>query len=69
MPKKTVKRRPQDCDAALAFDDGLSSRPWPKVVDSIQGAIGVMLLQIEIRTQASRIRSNSRRRSRIRWLA
>jgi len=30
MPEKTVKRRPQDCDAALAFDDGLSSRPWPR---------------------------------------
>jgi hypothetical protein len=22
MPEKTVKRRPQDCDAALASDDG-----------------------------------------------
>ena len=69
MPEKTVKRRPQDCDAALAFDDGLSSSTVAKVVDAIQGAISVMLLQIEIRTQASRIRSNSRRRSRIRWLA
>jgi hypothetical protein len=62
MPEKAVKRRLQDCDAALASDDGPIFSTVAKLVEAIQAAISVMLLQ-------SRIRSNSRIRSRIRWLA
>jgi hypothetical protein len=40
-----------------------------KLVDAIQAAISVMLLQLKIKIESSRIRSNSRIRSRIRWLA
>jgi hypothetical protein len=69
MPEKTVKRRLQDCDAALASDDGPIFSTVTKLVAAIQAAISVMLLQLKIKIESSRIRSNSRIRSRIRWLA
>jgi hypothetical protein len=69
MPEKTVKRRLQDCDAALASDDGPIFSTVTKLVEAIQAAISVMLLQLKIKIESSRIRSNSRIRSRIRWLA
>ena len=69
MPEKTVKRRLQDCDAALASDDGPIFSTVAKLVAAIQAAISVMLLQLKIKIESSRIRSNSRIRSRIRRLA
>jgi hypothetical protein len=44
MPEKTVKRRLQDCDAALASDDGPIFSTVAKLVDAIQAAVSVMLL-------------------------
>ena len=69
MPEKTVKRRLLDCDAALASDDGPIFSTVAKLVEAIQAAISVMLRQLKIKIESSRIRSNSRIRSRIRWLA
>jgi hypothetical protein len=69
MPEKTIKRRLQDCDAALASDEGPIFSTVAKLVEAIQAAISVMLLQLKIKIESSRIRSNSRIRSRIRWLA
>jgi hypothetical protein len=39
MPERTVKRRLQDCDSALTYDDG----PIFSTV-AIQAAVSVMLL-------------------------
>jgi hypothetical protein len=36
MPEKTVKRRLQDCDAALASDDGPIFSTVAKLVEAIQ---------------------------------
>jgi hypothetical protein len=69
MPEKRIKRRLQDCDAALASDDGPIFSTVAKLVEAIEAAISVMLLQLKIKIESSRIRSNSRIRSRIRRLA
>ena len=69
MPEKAIKRRLQDCEAALASDDGPIFSTVAKLVEAIEAAISVMLLQLKIKIESSRIRSNSRIRSRIRWLA
>ena len=34
MPQKTIKRRLQDCDAALASDDGLIFSTVAKLLDA-----------------------------------
>jgi hypothetical protein len=39
MPEKTVKRRLQDCDAALASDDGLIFSTVAKLVEALDRAI------------------------------
>jgi hypothetical protein len=36
MPEKTVKRRLQDCDAALASDDGPIFSTVAKLVDALK---------------------------------
>ena len=36
MPEKTVKRRLQDCDAALASDDGPIFSTVDKLVDALK---------------------------------
>jgi hypothetical protein len=69
MPEKTIKRRLQDCYAVLASDDGPIFSTVAKLIEAMQAAIGVMLLQLKIKIESSRIRSNSRIRSRIRRLA
>jgi len=48
MPEKTVKRRLQDCDAALASDEGPIFSTVAKLVEAIQAAISVMLLQLRL---------------------
>jgi hypothetical protein len=70
MPEKTIKRRLEDTrNAAPASDDGPIFSTVTKLVEAIQAAISVMLLQLKIKIESSRIRSNTRIRSRIRWLA
>jgi hypothetical protein len=44
MPEKTTKRRLQDCDSALASDEGPIFSTVAKLVDAIQAAVSVMLL-------------------------
>jgi hypothetical protein len=39
MPEKTVKRRLQDCDAALASDDGTIFSTVAKLVESLKRPI------------------------------
>jgi hypothetical protein len=39
MPEKTVKRRPQDCDAALAADDGPIFSTVAKQVEALKRSI------------------------------
>ena len=39
MPEKTVKRRLQDCDAALASDDGPILSTVAKLVDALERSI------------------------------
>jgi hypothetical protein len=69
MPEKTVKRRLQNGDASLASDGGPTFSTVAKLVEAIQAAISVMLLQLKIKIESSRTRSNSRICSRIRRLA
>ncbi len=69
MSERTIKRRLQNCDVALASDEGPIFSTVAKLIEAIQAAISVMLLQLKIKIESSRIRSNSRIRSRIRWLA
>jgi hypothetical protein len=39
MPEKTVKRRLQDCDVALASDDGPMFSTVAKLVDALKRSI------------------------------
>jgi hypothetical protein len=39
MPEKTVKRRLQDCDAALASDDGPIFSTVAKIVEALERSI------------------------------
>ena len=54
MPEKTVKRRLQDCDAALASDDGPISATVAKLVDALKRSIPQGSENIERKKEALR---------------
>ena len=56
MPEKTVKRRLQECDAALASDDGPIFSTVAKLVDALKRSIpeGTQNAETEKRSHAPR---------------
>jgi hypothetical protein len=54
MPEKTVKRRLQDCDAALASDDGPIFFIVAKLVEALKRSIPEGTQNAELKTEALR---------------
>ena len=63
MPEKTVKRRLQDCDAALASDDGPIFSTVAKLVDALKRSIPEGTENAERQKEALRLGSELLRRS------
>jgi hypothetical protein len=57
MPEKTVKRRLQDCDAALASDDGPIFSTVAKLVEALKRSIPEGTRNAELKTEALRLRA------------
>jgi hypothetical protein len=55
MPEKTVKRRVQDCDAALASDDGLVFSTVAKLVEALKRSIPEGTQNAELKSEALRL--------------
>ena len=55
MPEKTVKRRLQDCDAALASDDGPIFSTVANLVDVLKRSIPEGTENAERKTEALRL--------------
>jgi hypothetical protein len=55
MPEKTVKRRLQDCDAALASDDGPIFSAVAKLVDALKRSIPEGTQNAELKNEALRL--------------
>jgi hypothetical protein len=54
VPERTVKRRLQDCDAALASDDGPISSPVAKLVEALKRSIPEGTQTAELKDEALR---------------
>jgi hypothetical protein len=54
MPEKTVKRRLQDCDAALASDDGRILSTVAKLVEALKRSIREGTQNAELKNEALR---------------
>jgi len=54
MPERTVKRRLQDCDAALASDDGPIVSTVAKLVDALKRSIPQGTQTAELKDEALR---------------
>ena len=52
MPEKTVKRRLQDCDAALASDEGPISSTVAKLVEALKRSIPEGTRNAELKKEA-----------------
>jgi hypothetical protein len=52
MPDRTVKRRLQDCDAALASDDGPIFSTVAKLVDALKRSIPEETQNAELKTES-----------------
>jgi hypothetical protein len=71
MPDKTVKRRLQDCDAALASDDGPIFSTVAKLVEALKRSVPEGTENAELKNEALRLRRellagpNTRRSERI----
>jgi hypothetical protein len=57
MPEKTVKRRLQDCDAALASDDGPIFSTVAKLVEALKRSIPEGTQNAELKKEALRLSS------------
>jgi hypothetical protein len=55
MPEKTVKRRLQDCDAALASDDGPIFSTVAKLVEALKRSIPEGTRNAELKSEALRL--------------
>jgi hypothetical protein len=55
MPEKTVKRRLQDCDAALASDAGPIFSTVAKLVDALKRSIPEGTQNAELKKEALRL--------------
>ena len=55
MPEKTVKRRLQDCDAALASDDGPILSTVAKLVEALKRSIPEGTRNAELKNEALRL--------------
>jgi hypothetical protein len=55
MPDKTIKRRLQDCDAALASDDGPIFSTVAKLVEALKWSIPEGTQNAERKTEALRV--------------
>jgi hypothetical protein len=55
MPEKTIKRRLQDCDAALASDDGPIFSTVAKLVDALKRSIPEGTRNAELKNEALRL--------------
>ena len=55
MPEKTVKRRLQDCDAALASDDGPIFSTVAKLVEALKRSIPEGTRNAQLKTEALRL--------------
>jgi hypothetical protein len=55
MPEKTVKRRLQDCDAALASDDGPVFSTVAKLVEALKRSIPEGTRNAELKNEALRL--------------
>jgi len=55
MPERTVKRRLQDCDAALASDDGPIFSTVAKLVDALNRSIPEGTQNAELKNEALRL--------------
>ena len=55
MPEKTVKRRQQDCDAALASDDGPIFATVAKLVQALKRSIPEGTQNAELKNEALRL--------------
>jgi hypothetical protein len=55
MPEKTVKRRLQDCDAALASDDGPTFSTVARLVDALQAIDSRGTQNAELKNEALRL--------------
>ena len=55
MPDKTVKRRLQDCDVALASDDGPIFSTVAKLVDALKRSIPEGTQNAELKQEALRL--------------
>ena len=55
MPERTVKRRLQDCDAALASDDGPILSTVAKLVDALKRSIPEETQNAERKKEALRL--------------
>jgi hypothetical protein len=55
MPDKTVKRRLQDCDAALASDDGPIFSTVAKLVEALKRSVPEGTENAELKNEALRL--------------
>jgi hypothetical protein len=55
MPDRTVKHRLQDCDAALASDDGPIFSTVAKLVEALKRSIHEGMQNAELKQEASRL--------------
>jgi hypothetical protein len=55
MPEKTIKRRLQDCDAALASDDGPAFSTVAKLVDALKRSIAEGTQNAQLKQEALRL--------------
>jgi hypothetical protein len=55
MPEKTIKRLLQDCDAALASDDGPVFSTVAKLVEALKRSIPEGTQNAELKTEALRL--------------
>ena len=55
MPEKTVKRRLQDCDAALASDDGPIFATVARLVEALKRSIPEGTRNAELKNEALRL--------------
>ena len=58
MPEKTIKRRLQDCDAALASDDGPIFSTVAKLVDALKRSIPEGTKDAVLNLTARRVRTS-----------
>ena len=55
MPEKTIKRQLQDCDAALASDDGPIFSTVAKLVEALKRSIPEGTQNAELKNEALRL--------------